>query len=93
MTVSTFAQLQTSIDNRSFQRVSYIQRHPKLMLIAGCVLLLAACFSAFYMTLAVGVSDGAGHVTAIVMLASSGLFGAGALLLIVASVRAILTSL
>lgn len=73
--------------------MSYIRAHPWRVFIVGVALMIAACFSTFYMMLAVGVSDGAGHITATVMLAGSALAAFGALLLVVLSTHAIFADL
>lgn len=70
-----------------------IGKHPAFALIAGSILLAAACFGTFYSVLAVGVSDGPGHLTAQIMLAACGLAALAALLLIWRSARALWASL
>ena len=47
-----------------------ISKHPLVGLVFGFMMLCAACFGTFYSALAVGVSDGPGHLTAQVMLAA-----------------------
>lgn len=47
----------------------HIRTHPWTALTASLAMLIAASFTCFYMLLAVGVSDGAGYLTAAVMLA------------------------
>lgn len=67
--------------------------HPIAVLAAGTVLLVAACIGTFYSVLAVGVSDGPGHMTAQFGLAVCVLAALAALLLIGRSARALWTRL
>jgi len=66
-----------------------ISKNPVIVLIAGVILLAAACLGTFYSVLAVGVSDGPGHLTAQFMLAACLLAMFAALLLIGCSARAL----
>lgn len=47
-----------------------IDKHPLVALGTGLIVLVAACSGTFYSMLAVGVSDGPGHLTAQIMLAA-----------------------
>jgi hypothetical protein len=55
----------------------------------GLILLIAASYAAFYSMLAVGVSDGPGHLTAQIMLAGCIVTILAALLVILRAARAI----
>ncbi len=56
-------------------------------------MLIAASCSCFYMLLAIGVSDGAGYLTAAFMLVGSTVAVLGALLVVGLSIRALLANL
>lgn len=71
--------------------MKFIHTHPLVALVVGLTSLIAAGFSTFFMILAVGVSDGAGHVTSQIMLAGSVLAGLGAVLIIGLSARVLLS--
>ena len=73
--------------------MSYIRAHPRLVLFVATAALIAAVIGVFYMMLAVAVSDGAGHLSARIMLAGSVVVAIGALIVVGLSARAILADL
>jgi hypothetical protein len=56
--------------------------HPVALLALGSGVLIASGFGTFYSILAVGVSDGSGHVTAQLMLGGCIIVGLGALTMV-----------
>jgi hypothetical protein len=64
-----------------------------LALGVGLIVLIAASYGTFYSMLAVGVSDGPGHLTAQIMLAACIVITLAALLAVLCAARAILARL
>lgn len=71
------------------ERRDTIGKNPVIALVAGAISMIAACLGTFYSILAVGVSDGPGHMTAQIMLAACILATLAALVVMGRSARAL----
>ncbi|XHS01439.1 hypothetical protein ACFB49_30440 [Sphingomonas sp. DBB INV C78] len=58
-----------------------ISKHPSAWLVIAAAALIASCFGTFYSFLAVGVSDGPGHITAQLTLGACVVAALGALVI------------
>jgi uncharacterized membrane protein len=75
------------------RRRETISKNPVIAFVAGAVSMIVAGFGTFYSVLAVGVSDGPGHLTAQFMLAVCILVALAALLVVARATRALWASL